>query len=92
MKRVKFMSVLIKLGIFVLNIFNEETYNMGSNYEISFDGLIEDTKYTAEITYDVVEPDTGRRYHGSESKSVTTLVSLLTVSTNIACPALPFTS
>ena len=53
--------------------FNEETYNMGTDYEISFDGLIESNKYIAEITYDVVEPDTGRRYQGSETKEVTTL-------------------
>lgn len=52
---------------------NGETYNMGSAYELKISNLIAETKYTAEISYDVVEPDTGNRYHGSETKNVTTL-------------------
>lgn len=52
---------------------NNETYNMGSDYELKVEGLIENTKYTVEFTYDVLEPDTGNIYHGKETKTVTTL-------------------
>ena len=56
---------------------NGETYNMGTDYELKIDNLIQDTKYDAEISYDVVEPDTGNIYHGTETKTVTTLAYAL---------------
>ena len=56
---------------------NDETYDMGTDYELKIDGLIENTKYTVEFSYDVEEPDTGNIYHGTETKNVTTLAYAL---------------
>lgn len=60
-----FENIVIKLG--------DAEYNMGSAYELRITDLIPETKYNVTINYDVVEPDTGNRYHGTENKTVTTL-------------------
>ena len=52
---------------------NGYEYILGSDSLMDIGDLIEDTLYNATITYDVTDPATGKVYHGTETKSFTTL-------------------
>ena len=60
----------------VLNV-DYTDYNIGSSTEYVIEGLLEDTKYNATITYDVYDPESGNTYKGTETIEFTTLKNAL---------------